>query len=256
MFNNTNEIQTESPTALANTMQQYITHNPTVLGLIETRCNWQLADRTSIPLCSMATSLQGNGKAKTKLATANYGEAHTANDICQPGGVTQLTINKIFNLIKHSGSDSLGIWVWQEYRVNGTYSLYIITAYRVCPKPTAPNTKMTTTWHQQDRGLREQGILDDPRDQFLTDLKDFLLDLHSDGHKYIVGWDANDPHDHNDVMELLEETEMIDAFIDFFPERPPTHQWGALQIDLISVSASLLEFIEFAFILDPSASEK
>jgi hypothetical protein len=112
---------------------------------------------------------------------------------------------------------------------------------------------MTTTWHQQDHGLREQGILDDPRDQFLTDLKDFLLDLHSDGHKYIVGWDANDLHD---IMELLEETEMIDAFIDFFPERPPTHQWGALQIDLISVSASLLEFIEFAFILDPSASEK
>jgi hypothetical protein len=77
---------------------------------------------------------------------------------------------------------------------------------------------MTTTWHQQDRGLREQGILDDPRDQFLTDLKDFLLNLHSDGHKYIVGWDANDPHDHDDIMELLEETEMIDAFIDFFPE--------------------------------------
>jgi hypothetical protein len=33
-----------------------------------------------------------------------------------------------------------------------------------------------------------------------------------------VGWDANDPHDHDDIMELLEETEMIDAFIDFFPE--------------------------------------
>jgi hypothetical protein len=70
-----------------------------------------------------------------------------------------------------------------------------------------------------------------------------------------VGWDANDPHDHADIMELLEETEMIDAFIDIFPEQPPTHQQGALQINLISVSASLLEFIEFAFILDPSASE-
>jgi hypothetical protein len=129
MFNNTNAIQTESPMALANTMQQYITHDPTVLGLIETRYNWQLADKTSIPLHNMATSLQGNGKAKTKLATTNYQEAHTANDICQPGGVAQLTMNKILNLVKHSGSDSLGQWVWQEYRVNGTYSLYIITAY-------------------------------------------------------------------------------------------------------------------------------
>jgi hypothetical protein len=115
--------------ALANTMQQYITHDPTVLGLIETRYNWQLADKTSIPLHNMATSLQGNGKAKTKLATTNYQETHTANDICQPGGVAQLTMNKILNLVKHSGSDSLGQWVWQEYRVNGTYSLYIITAY-------------------------------------------------------------------------------------------------------------------------------
>jgi hypothetical protein len=51
-----------------------------------------------------------------------------------------------------------------------------------------------------------------------TSRSDFLLDLHSNGHKYIVGWDANDLHDHNDVMELLEESEMIDAFIDFFPE--------------------------------------
>jgi hypothetical protein len=56
-------------------------------------------------------------------------------------------------------------------------------------------------------------------------------------------------------MELLKEAEMIDAFIDFFPEWPPTHQRGAQQIDLISVSASLLEFIGFAFILDLSASE-
>jgi hypothetical protein len=72
MFNNTNAIQTESPTALANTMQQYITHDPTVLGLIETRCNWRLADKTSTPLRNMATSLQGNGKAKMILATTNY----------------------------------------------------------------------------------------------------------------------------------------------------------------------------------------
>jgi hypothetical protein len=40
MFNNTNTIQTESPMALADTMQQYITHDPTVLGLIKTRHNW------------------------------------------------------------------------------------------------------------------------------------------------------------------------------------------------------------------------
>jgi hypothetical protein len=37
MFNNTNAIQTEKPAMLANTMKQYITHKPSILGLIERR---------------------------------------------------------------------------------------------------------------------------------------------------------------------------------------------------------------------------
>jgi hypothetical protein len=41
MFNNTNAIQTEKPAMLANTMKQYITHKPSILGLIETRQHYE-----------------------------------------------------------------------------------------------------------------------------------------------------------------------------------------------------------------------
>jgi hypothetical protein len=186
MFNNTNAIQTEKPAMLANTMKQYITHKPSILGLIETRQNWRISEKTSVPLQNMATSLQGHKKARMRLITGNWREAHTFNDICQPGGVTQLTMN----LHKRSGANKLGRWVWQEYQVNGVYSLFVITTYRVCPKP-PPTSAKTTTWHQQERALQSKGIYDDPRDQFLIDFKMFLLDLKENDNKCIIGWDAN-----------------------------------------------------------------
>ena len=48
---------------------------------------------------------------------------------------------------------------------------------------------------------------------------------------------------------------MIDAFDDFFDERPVTHINGSKQIDLIPVSRGLAPFIDDAFILDPKYGE-
>jgi len=45
---------------------------------------------------------------------------------------------------------------------------------------------------------------------------------------------------------------MVDAFDDFFTDRPATHVNGSKQIDQISVSRFLANYIDFAFILDPS----
>jgi hypothetical protein len=55
-------------------------------------------------------------------------------------------------------------------------------------------------------------------------------------------------------MDLLQETEIVDAFFEFFLTRPATHSQGSLQIDLISISMTLLEFVDNAFILDPTNS--
>jgi exonuclease III len=56
-------------------------------------------------------------------------------------------------------------------------------------------------------------------------------------------------------MDLLQETDMVDPFTDFFAEHPATHSRGPMQIDLISMSTSLLQCVNHAFILDPAISE-
>jgi hypothetical protein len=56
-------------------------------------------------------------------------------------------------------------------------------------------------------------------------------------------------------MDLLQETEMIDAFLEFFLTHPATHSQGSLQIDLILISLTLLKFVDNAFILDPTNSQ-
>jgi hypothetical protein len=50
LFNNTNTLQTENDKILEKTLENYIKHEPTILGLIETKRNFQLADKTTKPL--------------------------------------------------------------------------------------------------------------------------------------------------------------------------------------------------------------
>jgi hypothetical protein len=56
-------------------------------------------------------------------------------------------------------------------------------------------------------------------------------------------------------MDLLQETDMVDPFTDFFAKRPATHSRGLMKIDLISMSTSLLQYVDHAFILDPAISK-
>ena len=70
-----------------------------------------------------------------------------------------------------------------------------------------------------------------------------------------MSWDANTPHDDNEIIDFLLDTDMIDAFDDFLDEQPATHINGSKQIDLISVSHSLEPYIDDAFIIDPKTGE-
>jgi hypothetical protein len=49
---------------------------------------------------------------------------------------------------------------------------------------------------------------------------------------------------------------MVDAFTDFYDERPATHINGSKQIDLILVSCRLAPYIDRAFILSPGTLRK
>jgi hypothetical protein len=49
----------------------------------------------------------------------------------------------ILSLHQKSGSNNFSLWVWQQIRINGIQSLYMITAYWVCPKPMSTSKMMT-----------------------------------------------------------------------------------------------------------------
>jgi hypothetical protein len=156
LYNNTNALQIENEEILAKSIENYIKHEPTILGLIETKQNFRLAEQTTKPLQQMVQATL-NSQAKVKLVTSSCFEEHTARNLKEPGVVCQLLLGKILSLHKQSGSDNLGRWAWQELRVDGIRSLYVITAYRVCPKP-PPSRQMKTAWHQQYQGLVKKGI--------------------------------------------------------------------------------------------------
>jgi hypothetical protein len=65
-------------------------------------------------------------------------------------------------------------------------------------------SKMMTAWLQQYRGLCKQGLRNpDPQQQFLDDLGRFLTEICNEGAKYILGWDANTPYDHDDIQDFF-----------------------------------------------------
>jgi hypothetical protein len=254
LFNNTNALQTENDKILAKTLKNYIKHEPTIVGLIETKRNFRLADKMKKPLRRMAQAILIT-PAKIKLVMSSCYEEHKSRKLNEPIGVCQLLLGKIISLHKQSGSDELGHWVWQQLRVDGVRSVYVITAYRVCLKPHTTR-KMKTAWHQQYRGLVRKGLCDpDPRARFMIDLGKFLTEIRNAGADYILGWDANTPYDSDDIQDFLQDHYMVNAFSEFLEERAATQINGSKQIDLISVSRRLAPYIERAIILSPDNSE-
>jgi hypothetical protein len=50
----------------------------------------------------------------------------------------------------------------------------------------------------------------------MINLGKFLTEIRKAGADYILGWDANTAHDHNDIQDFLQDHDMVDAFTDFF----------------------------------------
>jgi hypothetical protein len=156
LFNNTNALQIENEVILVKSIKNYTKHKPTILGLIETKQNFWLSEQMTKPLWQMVQASL-NTLAKIKLVTSSCYKEHRARNLKESGGVCQPLLGKILSLHKQSGSNDLGHWAWQQLRIDGICSLYVITAYRVCPKPPT-SSKMKTAWHQQYRRLVKKGL--------------------------------------------------------------------------------------------------
>jgi hypothetical protein len=76
--------------------------------------------------------------------------------------------------------------------------------------------------------LVKQGLQNpEPREWFMLDLGWFLTKIRTSGADYILGWDVNTAHDHDEIQDFLLDHDMVDAFTEFFDERPPTHINGS-----------------------------
>lgn len=248
VFNNVNSLPTQNQGQLAATLRKYIDLQADVIGLAETNRNWTRVDDTVNPIKHTMNALLG--LRTTRLETAHCKEDFNTN-ITQRGGVAQIILRKVSGRIKSQGKDPLGRWCWQELHLDGTRTLVLITAYRVC----TPNTtdKETTTWSQQWRKLRAAGIDNpNPRRQFLQDLTEYLQSLRDDGKLYVVSMDANTSIYDEELNEMMTATDMVDLMDDHLPlNRPNTYAGGRHQIDMCLGSFELSDYISNAFILDP-----
>jgi hypothetical protein len=121
LFNKTNALQIENEAILAKRIKNYTKHEPTNLGLIETKRNFWLMEQTTKPQRQMV-QVTINTPAKIKLVTSSCYKEHTAKNLKEPGGVCQLLLGKILSLHKQSGSDDLARWAWQQLRIDGVCS--------------------------------------------------------------------------------------------------------------------------------------
>jgi hypothetical protein len=97
LFNNTNALQIENKAILAKSIKNYTKHEPTILGLIETKQNFWLMEKTMKPLWRMVQATL-NTLAKIKMVTSSCYEEHTARNFKEPSGVCQLLLGKILAL--------------------------------------------------------------------------------------------------------------------------------------------------------------
>jgi hypothetical protein len=64
LFNNINALEIENETALAKSIDNYLKHNPTVLGLIEMKCNFRLQEKNKASVQNGASMPTDTGKNK------------------------------------------------------------------------------------------------------------------------------------------------------------------------------------------------
>ena len=93
-------------------VKQYLSYEPTVLGIIETNRNWACPDQTIKPL---QTTMNMMNQDHAKVTTAHYREQHTATNTYQLGGVAQITLKPLSNRIDSVSSDKLGWWSNKRY---------------------------------------------------------------------------------------------------------------------------------------------
>lgn len=157
--------------------------NISMSGCTETNTDWNLKNsQSALRICR---------KHHKQAAVATSSNDEILNSNYQPGGTISGLFGKWTGRLTTRITDISGMGRWSGFRLRckGNKHISIITAYRT----TKDQGGLTTSYQQQWRHLRNQGITDpDPRKQFLDDITIELQKIQQQQDEIILMWDANE----------------------------------------------------------------
>jgi hypothetical protein len=169
-----------------------------------------------------------------------------------PGGCMQICTGHWTGRIIRTIHDPrrLSRWIGHMYRLDGTRTLSVITAYRPCKQSTTDTGQIITATHQQQSLLYDDtGTVMDPRQVFMDDLTTLLQTIEENpNNSYILMWDANESIEDTTgaITKLMRETTITDVFSHIANKKCdiPTYTRGSKRIDFIFTSQNLLPYIK------------
>ena len=113
----------------------------------------------------------------------------------KPGGTLICTLGSVSTRVITQGADEMGRWLYAVLTGKGDKRLCIVSAYQVCHQEIHSGSRIQTftASAQQTSLLRQQGRLLSPRQAFVTDLKDFLIQQRELGYGVLLAGDFNKP---------------------------------------------------------------
>ena len=134
----------------------------------------------------------------------------------QPGGVGVLLTNTLSPRVIGKGKDPTGLGRWTWTRLRGKErAVTMISAYRPCKPSTAG---IQTVYEQHARVLP---LAQEPRSQFLLDLRKSIEKIQAKGDVVFVGMDLNDPIERHDFQKFFAELNMHEAILVTHPKTSP-----------------------------------
>ena len=164
------------------------------------------------------------------------------------GGTMLITNTDMTSKITRRYSDAMGRWAATSYSCIQGKSITVISCYQVCEKTdTDPSKGDTTAYKQQQKMLRYENKIEDPRKHFKADLKTFVNALQQDDHYIILMGDFND-HMHKNQESFsayIKDLKLVDPMTQFhnLEEEVSTYARGPNRVDFMFVSEEVLPFV-------------
>jgi hypothetical protein len=169
-------------------------------GIVETRTEWT-------PTINNKTKQLLNNQFPYNLLSTSHGTTNYRDNTCPGGTATIITGSLVTAKLQDIRDKSgLGRWSGFSFQLPNRKELNIITAYR--PNEDSKHGS-NTTFQQQTRQLRSQGIEINPRSKMLADLSTIINDIHNKENLIILMWDANEPLGGRDLIHFQAKTTLI-----------------------------------------------